>query len=290
MSGSGRDVGTPSLIGQPHGEAKSSQEPTARRETRHSQEGGHITPPVKEPAAPNKAAVTQPQAQTAQPDPYRLRDLIAQEEQAAWAFGMLIAAIFTCIITSIGTFLIWRQVSLTRKAVQDTGEATIAMQEANRIALDAHRPWLHFSLKVFQHATFAEVYVTFQNSGNSPAIDVRWQLAEFDNLSEIVMKYFSYESTWMRSKAIASLPPRGSETYSQRINSAVRQKRNFGITVLYKGPGSSIVFQTTEFYRIVKISQADGTIEQFNLNDFPEGPDTPRIEAQLLAAGNGSMT
>jgi hypothetical protein len=47
---------------------------------------------------------------------------------------MFVATLATVFVTSIGTFLIWRQVALTRRAVEDTGEATEAMREANVIA------------------------------------------------------------------------------------------------------------------------------------------------------------
>ncbi len=62
------------------------------------------------------------------------RDLIAQEFMALWAFWMAVFAGITTLVTFFGTILIWRQIILTRKAVEDTGEATKAMREANEIA------------------------------------------------------------------------------------------------------------------------------------------------------------
>src|SRR3546814_4768528 len=52
-------------------------------------------------------------------------------EAAIW---MAAAAVLTLFITSMGTLLIWRQVKLTRQAVEDTSDATEAMREANVIA------------------------------------------------------------------------------------------------------------------------------------------------------------
>src|SRR3546814_1949987 len=50
------------------------------------------------------------------------------------AIWMAAAAVLTLFITSMGTLLIWRQVKLTRQAVEDTSDATEAMREANVIA------------------------------------------------------------------------------------------------------------------------------------------------------------
>jgi hypothetical protein len=66
------------------------------------------------------------------------RDLIAQETTSLWAFWMMIFSGATAIVTAFGTVLIWRQVSLTRQAVEDTGLATKAMQVANEKAGEAN--------------------------------------------------------------------------------------------------------------------------------------------------------
>lgn len=71
---------------------------------------------------------------TEQHDRHDFRDLVAQETMAQMAIWMLVAALLTFLITSIGTWLIWRQISLTRMAVEETAKATEAMHEANEIA------------------------------------------------------------------------------------------------------------------------------------------------------------
>jgi hypothetical protein len=87
------------------------------------------------------------------PDPqnsneHENRDLAAQEASALWSFWMLVATGFSALVTMIGTgFLLW-QIMLTRKAVQDTGDATDAMRKANDIALAAQRPWIAIALYV----------------------------------------------------------------------------------------------------------------------------------------------
>ena len=68
------------------------------------------------------------------------RDLAAQEASAVFAFWMLVVAACSAVITLIGTIFLFQQIVLTRKAVEDTGRATDAMREANKIAKDnSHR-------------------------------------------------------------------------------------------------------------------------------------------------------
>ncbi len=55
------------------------------------------------------------------------RDLIAQEAMALWAFWVAAFASLTAVITGAGTILIWRQVSLTRKAVEETENAPMTI-------------------------------------------------------------------------------------------------------------------------------------------------------------------
>lgn len=76
------------------------------------------------------------------------RDLAAQESMAAWAFWMAFFSGITTVITSAGTFLIWRQVKLTREAVEDTGKATMAMERQNDLTEIAQRPWLKIEATV----------------------------------------------------------------------------------------------------------------------------------------------
>lgn len=146
-------------------------------------------------------AIASPQArETSEKDQ---RDLIAQETTALWGFWMAAFAGLTALVTSLGTFLIWRQVALTREAVADTGKATKAIrsankiaakavaanQEANRIAQEAlavqSRAWLAVGLQIIDNVTIEEsdnsvirakfkVHVT--NMGNSPATNMRIEL------------------------------------------------------------------------------------------------------------------
>lgn len=75
------------------------------------------------------------------------RDLAAQESMSVWGFWMALAAMGTLVVTFVGTLLIWRQVVLTRKAVEDTSKATEAMVQQNKIAERAQRPWITVDIR-----------------------------------------------------------------------------------------------------------------------------------------------
>ncbi|MDB5676268.1 MAG: hypothetical protein JWM65_3250 [Sphingomonas bacterium] len=62
------------------------------------------------------------------------QDLTAQQEAAWAAIFSALASAAVLLVTAIGTALLYQQIKLTREAVQDTGEATEAMREANEIA------------------------------------------------------------------------------------------------------------------------------------------------------------
>ena len=115
------------------------------------------------------------------------RDLAAQEASAVWAFWMVLASISSVVITAVGTIFLYKQIVLTRKAVEDTGEATVAMREANRIAHERNyqelRPYLThisegtaISLRPEWDETGEEgefigfrVTIVFKNCGATPA-------------------------------------------------------------------------------------------------------------------------
>lgn len=138
---------------------------------------------VEQLASPDETAVTQSQAEIRQPDLYQYRDLLAQEDMALWAMLMFFAAVATFVVTSAGTVLIWRQVKLTRQAVEDTGEATDAMKDANEIARATARPWVSIEIKMMSCTQkdgilAVEAGVTFKNLGQSAATNFNCGIAE----------------------------------------------------------------------------------------------------------------
>lgn len=177
MPGSDRIAKSPALFSEPSGDAAGSNKPTqGNNHPSHNQ-----TPNVSL-TRKQESIVGQPQAHTEQPDPYQLRDLKAQEIMAYWAMWMFVAAVLTFIITSIGTWLIWRQVKLTREAVEDTGKATKAMERQNELTERHQRPWIDIDLE-FQFISESQdglllvCNAVLKNIGAMPAIDaVVWHV------------------------------------------------------------------------------------------------------------------
>jgi hypothetical protein len=107
--------------------------------------------------------------------PYEARDIIAQEEMADAATFMLFAAVASLIVTFIGTLLLWKQVSLTREALQETGSATKAMQMANELAAKTSmlqlRPYVGCVSASLLNYNTPQVVIKFglKNYGQTPA-------------------------------------------------------------------------------------------------------------------------
>lgn len=102
------------------------------------------------------------------------RDLAAQEATAMWAFWMAVIATFSAVVTTIGTVLLYQQINLTRRAVIDTSKATEAMHQANKIAMDAQRPWISVEVEVHQLVRTSSGFIAkgtaiFKNIGPSVA-------------------------------------------------------------------------------------------------------------------------
>jgi hypothetical protein len=98
-------------------------------------------------------------------------------EAAVW---MVIAALLTFVVTSLGTTLIWRQVKLTRKAVADTGRATIAMERQNKLAEDTAQRQLRAYISIedvevhdFRIGGSPRFVAIIKNRGQTPAYRVR---------------------------------------------------------------------------------------------------------------------
>ena len=106
----------------------------------------------------------------------RESDLCAQWKAADAASKAAWWAAVATFVTAIGTFGLFWQIKLTREAVQDTGEATKAMREANSIAREMGqrqiRAYLHagkISIEPADQTGESSLYVIVANSGNTPA-------------------------------------------------------------------------------------------------------------------------
>jgi hypothetical protein len=62
------------------------------------------------------------------------QDLSAQQRAASAALAAAIVSFITLIVSGIGVWFVKRTLDATLEAVEDTGKATLAMEEANRIA------------------------------------------------------------------------------------------------------------------------------------------------------------
>jgi hypothetical protein len=120
-------------------------------------------------------------------------DLEAQQDMAAWAFGMLIITVWLTLITLFGVFFVWRTLKATQEMAKDTRYIGIAQT----------RPWLSLKLEVGSDLIFNEegariaIIATLVNHGHSPAIavDIRFETAplvlkEMDVLEEIRVRPF----------------------------------------------------------------------------------------------------
>lgn len=171
-----RDQGGSALVAEPSRDGEGGKQ--APRDGDHNENQGTdaLSSAAGRSVAPNESAVSEPQTYSEQPDPYQLRDLEAQESMAVWAMWMFVAAVFTFAITSIGTFLIWRQVKLTREALEDTGNATKAMFRQIELTEQAQRPWLGISatprmLKRTGNRLSVEIDIETSNLGKTPALN-----------------------------------------------------------------------------------------------------------------------
>jgi hypothetical protein len=113
----------------------------------------------------------------------------ATEKAANWTLIGVFA-------TMIGTaFLLW-QIMLTREAVKDTGDATIAMQEANTIAREAQRPRIAVTVdnNCFIPLKTPKLALDVTNIGNAAAIitsvAMSWRRStDFDEIALYVGAY-----------------------------------------------------------------------------------------------------
>jgi hypothetical protein len=109
-------------------------------------------------------------------------DLCAQWRAAQAAEKSADWTVYGFWATLAGMALLTWQIMLTREAVKDTGDATIAMQEANRIAREIGenqvRAYVHIeSATIRLGGSLIEVEVKFKNIGQSPAPKIEVEIS-----------------------------------------------------------------------------------------------------------------
>jgi hypothetical protein len=104
----------------------------------------------------------------------RNSDLCAQWKAADAASSSAFWTWISTLVAIGGVLGLYWQISLTRKAVEDTSSATQAMLESNRIAKEQTRPYIGLDSS---NCVFSENGVgfelNFKNFGQSPAVNVR---------------------------------------------------------------------------------------------------------------------
>lgn len=147
------------------------------------------------------------------------RDLAAQESMSIWAFWLLLVSAAGTATTMIGTgFLLW-QIVLTRKAVEDTGKATNAMERQNNLASAAQRAWVAIDPKLVSAKAAGNRFdfdwrCAFVNKGGTVARNVRFaakpQIFGDDAFERIPAEYEKLEKA-ARNRQINIIP--GEDTW-----------------------------------------------------------------------------
>jgi hypothetical protein len=126
------------------------------------------------------------------------QDLDAQQRAAFAALTSAFIAFLTLILSGFGVWFVKRTLDATLRAVEDTGKATKAMQDANQLAKESSQMQLraYVSIKTFATPSIHQLGLVGYNAsikavnhGQTPAIDIeqwsqtfiaKWPLEECD--------------------------------------------------------------------------------------------------------------
>lgn len=148
---------------------------------------------------PAERAIANPQPTSG--EDHEKRDLAAQESMSVWAFWMMLVAVFSAIVTTIGTIFLYKQISLTREAVEDTGRATSLMKDQNALAKDTAQR----QLRAYVTVDKVEIFYTdsiptkialaahFTNSGATPAKDFQGKMFTIITQGEFISLPINYD-------------------------------------------------------------------------------------------------
>ena len=161
------------------------------------------------------------------------RDLAAQESMAAWAFYVVVFAGLTSLITFFGTILIWKQVSLTREAVEETAKATGAMLRQNELTEAAQRPWLKIDAKV----------IKAESDGESLTLQAKITVT---NIGKMVANYAALECCIVERDDVLKGQKRIGETKRNAIAAATPPEPRPGMAYPLM-PGESFSIQSEIF-------------------------------------------
>lgn len=165
------------VLGQNFGVSAGRDEVTAREHYENAKQNALLSCDERERAAMVQCVTKAIESAQEQSD--SRQDLFVQRDMAHSAFWMLILAGSTFGVTALGVWYVRRTLDATLKAVKDTGDATAAMIEANKIAEISQRPWLDFKLTPTRPVSLEYGSLMFpadieiKNYSNTPATDVK---------------------------------------------------------------------------------------------------------------------
>jgi len=204
------------------------------------------------------------------------QNLAAQQQAAFASLLSSIAAFLSVAITVIGTAFLYRQISLTREALGEAREATLAMVEQNRIVGMGARPWLTVEDILIHWLRFQQMgghwYVMcsieakIENTGTVPAKDIFVSAKIIDNpisdrAREDVARWADRHLAKGNGYSRGVLSPRGISLFSVCPQEAINTTAEDGaelkdfwpglaLSIIYKPIDGSEFVQTVQTFRL----------------------------------------
>ncbi len=201
---------------------------------------------------PVERAIANPKPATGQD--HEIRDLAAQEASALWAFWMVVASFASVLITAVGTAFLYKQIVLTREAVEDTGKATEAMLMANEIAdrndrnsTMALRPWfsptgITWKFIVVDETTFIEIRIIWKNFGGTPTRNLVFIETPFWGVNTLQLEKIQ---TNFAPDSVRSIVGPGQEIWSQQTRLTLAE-----IDSIFSGAGRLFIYGHAKYQDI----------------------------------------
>lgn len=226
--------------------------------------------------SPIERAIANPSPATG--EDHEKRDLAAQEASALWAFWMVVASFASVFITAVGTAFLYKQIVLTREAVEDTGRATEAMQRQNEISeegLEAQaRAWLNITISdpprmhIYNGVPTIRGRVFVENIGKTPARGVTWVVSFVDKdvgVIELLGIQEYYDEDLLRHESIL-FPTRSfdkdfSAPYNAQSFGVYNNGLSLVLSVFYKTVFSETVRCTAHIFDLSDSRVEDGWID-----------------------------
>jgi hypothetical protein len=119
-----------------------------------------------------EGAISNPQPTTGQD--HNKRELAAQEASTAFAWWMVVISGLGFCVTTIGTFLLYQQIRLTRKALADTKAATGVVIRQMELTERDSSPFVSVNEARFKQTgpDCGEIEFYVENVGRSPGVEV----------------------------------------------------------------------------------------------------------------------